>query len=159
MSEEIKTIGQIAYEAYAAHSGGCSLISGEPLPSWDEQREDIRDAWQAAALAVQAAPAAAPDGDAAVGAQTGMRLHEGHDWIVRPDMRPGDEERGENPDAKYFTKFERDAHTGQQIAVATLRRTGWLDQKGRVWTKIPPFISFDGGSLTPLLIDAREGGR
>jgi hypothetical protein len=40
---------------------------------------------------------------------------------------------------------------------ATLRRVGWLDQKGRVWTETPCAIDFDGGSLTPLLIDAREG--
>ena len=31
-----------------------------------------------------------------------------------------------------------------------------LDQKGRVWLKVPPGSQFDGGSLTPLLIDARE---
>lgn len=39
---------------------------------------------------------------------------------------------------------------------ATLRRIGWLDQKGRVWLATPPTAEFDGGSLTPLLIDARE---
>jgi len=35
---------------------------------------------------------------------------------------------------------------------ARFRRVGWLDQKGRVWTQTPPSASFDGGSLTPLLI-------
>lgn len=39
---------------------------------------------------------------------------------------------------------------------ATLRRIGWIDQKGRVWTEVPSSASFDGGSLTPLLVDARE---
>lgn len=29
---------------------------------------------------------------------------------------------------------------------------GWLDQKGRVWVKEPSAATFDGGSLTPLLI-------
>ncbi|HEY2638926.1 MAG TPA: hypothetical protein VGI66_03455 [Streptosporangiaceae bacterium] len=38
---------------------------------------------------------------------------------------------------------------------ATLRRIGWLDQKGRVWTELPASPDFDGGSLTPLLIDVR----
>lgn len=44
----------------------------------------------------------------------------------------------------------------QQRHVATLRRVGWLDQKGRVWTETPSGLGFDGGSLTPLLIDVRE---
>lgn len=99
-----------------------------------------------------------PSTDSPQAAQTAMRLHAGEDWTVRPDMRPGYEEDGE-PDLKFFTKFERDAHTDQSIAVATLRRVGWLDQKGRVWTDTPPSAGFDGGSLTPLLIDAREDGR
>lgn len=67
------------------------------------------------------------------GAQTDMKLHEGEDWKVFAD-HAGDE-------PNFF---------------ATLRRVGWLDQKGRVWTKIPPSADFDGGSLTPLLIDARN---
>jgi hypothetical protein len=90
------------------------------------------------------------------GAQTAMRLHAGEDWTVRPDMRPGREEDDDNPDLKFFTKFERDAHTGQQVTAVSLRRVGWLDQKGRVWTQTPPTAGFDGGSLTPLLIDARD---
>lgn len=39
---------------------------------------------------------------------------------------------------------------------ATLRRIGWLDQRGRVWLEIPPSDEFDGGSLTALLIDPGE---
>lgn len=35
---------------------------------------------------------------------------------------------------------------------AKFRRVGWLDQKGRVWDAIPHPDTFDGGSLTPLLI-------
>jgi hypothetical protein len=37
-----------------------------------------------------------------------------------------------------------------------VRRVGWLDQKGRVWTEIPPISEFDGGSLTPLLIQLED---
>lgn len=48
----MKTPGQIAYEAYYKESDGKSLISGEPLPLWDALRGNIRDAWNAAALAV-----------------------------------------------------------------------------------------------------------
>lgn len=33
-----------------------------------------------------------------------------------------------------------------------MRRIGWLDQKGRIWTEVPPGNTFDGGSLTPLLV-------
>lgn len=73
---------------------------------------------------------------------TGMRLHEGDTWPVKADLihfrgGPG-----------YDSPVRDD--------VATLRRVGWLDQKGRVWTAIPPAADFDGGSLTPLLIDPRE---
>ncbi len=39
---------------------------------------------------------------------------------------------------------------------ALLRRVGWLDQKGRVWIALPDPGTFDGGSLTPLLIDAAD---
>lgn len=39
---------------------------------------------------------------------------------------------------------------------ASLRRIGWIDQKGRVWLEVPPSATFDGGSLTPLLVDVRE---
>lgn len=67
------------------------------------------------------------------GAQTDLKLHEGDVWKVPVDR--ADEEH------QFF---------------ATLRRVGWLDQKGRVWTSIPPSDQFDGGSLTPLLIDARD---
>jgi hypothetical protein len=38
---------------------------------------------------------------------------------------------------------------------AQFGRVGWLDQKGRVWTAVPPFkIGWDlgCGSFTPLLI-------
>jgi hypothetical protein len=49
----MKTPGQIAYEAYCRYSDGKSLISGAILPAWDVLSENIRCAWQAAALAVQ----------------------------------------------------------------------------------------------------------
>ena len=47
-----KTYGQIAYEAYCADSGGKSLVSGAPLPTWEETKPEIRGAWHAAANAV-----------------------------------------------------------------------------------------------------------
>lgn len=37
-----------------------------------------------------------------------------------------------------------------------VRRVGWLDQRGRVWYSIPPSDDFDGGSLTPLLVQDDE---
>jgi len=48
----MKSLGQIAYEAYVAHSHGKSLISGQGLPDWEGQREDVQEAWEAAARAV-----------------------------------------------------------------------------------------------------------
>jgi hypothetical protein len=48
----MKTTGQIAYEAYCGFSDNKSLVSGDPLPEWDEQAEKIRQAWDAAGDAV-----------------------------------------------------------------------------------------------------------
>jgi hypothetical protein len=33
-------------------SGGVSLVTGFPIPEWDAQYEEIRNAWEAAAAAV-----------------------------------------------------------------------------------------------------------
>ena len=55
MSEPIELptgYGQVAYDAYAASSGGMSLVSGATLPAWAEVGPDIRMAWDAAAAAV-----------------------------------------------------------------------------------------------------------
>lgn len=71
---------------------------------------------------------------------TGMRLHQGEPWPVHGDLLR---------DADGYP-------TGEHAPRAILRRIGWLDQLGRVWLAIPPTATFDGGSLTPLLIDARE---
>jgi hypothetical protein len=49
---KVVTYGQIAYEAYCAAADGKSLVSGEPLPAWEEQDERIRAAWNAAGTAV-----------------------------------------------------------------------------------------------------------
>ena len=45
--------GKVAYEAYFDYSEGKSLISGAPLPTWEEQVEGIKEAWVAAADAVK----------------------------------------------------------------------------------------------------------
>lgn len=44
--------GKIAYEAYSRDTKGRSLISGDPLPQWDELSTPIQHAWIAAAFAV-----------------------------------------------------------------------------------------------------------
>lgn len=71
--------------------------------------------------------------------ETGMRLHSGEDWKVHGDPL-----------------YDDDGNVAGRWHQATLRRVGWLDQKGRVWLETPPGAQFDGGSLTPLLIDSRE---
>jgi hypothetical protein len=48
----MKSLGQIAYEAYFEFSKGRSLISGMPLPPFDAQAESVKGAWEAAADAV-----------------------------------------------------------------------------------------------------------
>lgn len=45
-------LGKVAYEGYFAKCEGKSLISGSPLPKWEEQSPKIRAAWGAAADAV-----------------------------------------------------------------------------------------------------------
>jgi hypothetical protein len=49
----MKSIGQIAYEAYCQSTGGVSLVSGEKLPEWKVLRGEIKKAWDAAADAVR----------------------------------------------------------------------------------------------------------
>jgi hypothetical protein len=50
-----KSLGQVAYEAYAAkgRDAGKSSISGSPLPLWDQQRPAIQERWEAAGQAVE----------------------------------------------------------------------------------------------------------
>lgn len=50
----ILSLGQIAYDAYRNHAGGVSLVSGDPLPGWDELPERIQAAWEAAADSIRA---------------------------------------------------------------------------------------------------------
>lgn len=81
---------------------------------------------------------------------TGMRLHDGEAWPVPADTML-------DPDDPDQLAYRTTAHVrGFPVVAATLRRVGWIDQLGRVWLKVPPCDGFDGGSLTPLLIDARE---
>lgn len=43
---------KIAYDAYCKQTGGVSLISGDKLPSFENLRFEIQEAWWAAANAV-----------------------------------------------------------------------------------------------------------
>ena len=43
--------GRIAYEAYCESNGCKSLVSGDRLPGWDELKDEIKTAWDAAAKA------------------------------------------------------------------------------------------------------------
>lgn len=51
----MKTLGQIAYEAYCATTDWKSAISGAPLPQWDAQSGLIKSAWENAGAAAKAA--------------------------------------------------------------------------------------------------------
>ena len=87
------------------------------------------------------------------GVLTGLRLNDGEPWDVFPDTRPAD-----GHDIAIPTRIERDRN-GHLLPVARLRRVGWLDQRGRVWTKIPDGAtarSMRCGSFSPLLIDPGE---
>lgn len=48
----LELLGRGAYEAYCQSVGGKSAITGDPLPAWEDQRPEIREAWRAAADAV-----------------------------------------------------------------------------------------------------------
>lgn len=45
-------LARVAYEAYAQASGGVSMVSGHPLPTWDDQDEKIRMNWRISTGAV-----------------------------------------------------------------------------------------------------------
>jgi len=76
--------------------------------------------------------------DIAIGYQTDMRLHQGEDWQAKA----------------HDSGYQYYCHDHDKpVRAVMLRRVGWLDQKGRVWTETPATDDFDGGSLTPLLIN------
>mgnify|MGYP000113615389 CR=1 FL=1 len=52
----MKSLGQIAFEAYAEAKGG-TTYDGKSIPGWDAVSEEVRQAWEVAALAVVAIPA------------------------------------------------------------------------------------------------------
>lgn len=45
-------LGRVAYEAYG-ESVGWTTFSGTPMPTWEEQNERLKQAWNSAALAVE----------------------------------------------------------------------------------------------------------
>ena len=45
------TIGEIAYNAYG-EVREWKVFSGDPMPNWEEQDAELKQAWEAAALAV-----------------------------------------------------------------------------------------------------------
>jgi hypothetical protein len=77
-----------------------------------------------------------------VGVRTPMRLHAGEEFTASGLLThvAGDPVASPTPNDQPLWASIR------------MRRIGWLDQKGRVWMTIPSTATFDGGSLTPLLI-------
>lgn len=47
----MEPLGKIAYEAYGK-SVGWATFSGSPMPTWDEQIDRLKEAWNKAADAV-----------------------------------------------------------------------------------------------------------
>lgn len=43
-----KSVGQVAYEAYCAHTNWKSLITGIQLPQWIDLRDSLKEAWEKA---------------------------------------------------------------------------------------------------------------
>ena len=50
--EALEMTGKVAYDAYRNHTGGKSLVSGKPIPIWEELSPEICAAWCSAATAV-----------------------------------------------------------------------------------------------------------
>lgn len=46
-------LGKYAYCGYASHTKWKSLATGDDLPEWEDLPQPIRDAWNAAAVAVR----------------------------------------------------------------------------------------------------------
>lgn len=53
VTEHLEKIGRIAYEGYCEYTDGKSLISGQPLPKWEDLRREIRNAWECSACTVE----------------------------------------------------------------------------------------------------------
>ena len=51
--ERAEHLGEIAYNAYRASTGGISVATGDVLPLWEHLRNEIRTAWRRSAAAVQ----------------------------------------------------------------------------------------------------------
>ena len=49
----VRIYGQIAYEAYRAHTGGVSPATGAPIPQWEQLPAPIQAAWEAAGSVVR----------------------------------------------------------------------------------------------------------
>jgi hypothetical protein len=58
MQDEDERLGQVAYDAYAANTGGKSLATGDDLPLWADLGDAFKTAWIAAARTVLANAAA-----------------------------------------------------------------------------------------------------
>ena len=56
MNNELTPLARIAYQAYG-ETTDFKNFRGEPMPEWDDLPEKIRQAWEAAAAAVQEAAA------------------------------------------------------------------------------------------------------
>lgn len=50
----IPSLGQVNYEAYRADSQGRSLVTGQPIPTFEKLQPAIQHAWEVAAEAVAA---------------------------------------------------------------------------------------------------------
>jgi len=54
MTQVDEDLGRTAYEAYLTATGGVSLVSGESLPSWDNNADQFKTAWVTVGQAVRA---------------------------------------------------------------------------------------------------------
>lgn len=48
-------LAKIGYEAYRNYTGGLSLVTGAPIPAYEQLPEAIKEAWAAAAVAIRMA--------------------------------------------------------------------------------------------------------
>jgi hypothetical protein len=51
--DNVEELGKVAYEAYG-EARGWETVGGGWMPSWEQQSQELREAWNAAAQAVAA---------------------------------------------------------------------------------------------------------
>lgn len=89
MTTETTDIGKLAYNAYC-EARGWKSVAGQPLPTWEDQSEDLRIAWREGACAVSHEIKNRTNEDhimqlAAISTAAFQNVRESDDWRIKRD--------------------------------------------------------------------------